>query len=145
MAKLEQKARKGLYGGFKPGSTGGPGTGKLKNTTKRVTANLKRADGDVASNVKDKIENRKTTSTTPIKKEMVHSKILNEYDSPASRLQEQFSGLNQDAMQALVAGGSSPSFPGTIIIPTSSLKIRFSGETKSKEIVAIMLLQPLIS
>ena len=34
----------------------------------------------------------------------------------------------------------SPSFPGTIIIPTCSLKIRFSGETKSKEIVATMLL-----
>ena len=113
MAKLEQKARKGLYGGFKPGSTGGPGTGKLKNTTKRVTANLKRAVGDVASNVKDKIETRKTTSTTPIKKEMVHSQILNEYDSPASRLQEQFSGLNQDAMQALVAGGSRPLHQGT--------------------------------
>ena len=38
----------------------------------------------------------------------------------------------------------SPSFPGTIIIPTSSLKMRFSGETKSKEIVAITPLQPLI-
>ena len=38
----------------------------------------------------------------------------------------------------------SPSLPGTIIVPTSSLKTRFSGETKSKEIVAIMRLQLLI-
>ena len=38
----------------------------------------------------------------------------------------------------------SPSLPGTIIVPTSSLKTRFSGETKSKEIVAIMQLQLLI-
>ena len=40
MAKLEQKARKGLYGGFKPGSTGGPGTGKVKNTIKRILMHL---------------------------------------------------------------------------------------------------------
>ena len=53
MAKLEQKARKGLYGGFKPGSTGGPGTGKFKNTVKRISKNVKRKAGDVASNVKN--------------------------------------------------------------------------------------------
>ena len=54
-------------------------------------------------------------------------------------------GLNED-ITLLCPGRTpkSPSFPGTIIIPTSSLKMRFSGETKSKEIVAIMPLQPLI-
>jgi len=41
MAKLEQKAKKGLYGGFKPGSTGGPGTGKLKNKVNKLAMNLK--------------------------------------------------------------------------------------------------------
>tara|TARA_R110000787_G_scaffold211081_1_gene320812 strand:+ start:2099 stop:3295 length:1197 start_codon:yes stop_codon:yes gene_type:complete len=59
MAKLEQ--RKGLYGGFKPGSTGGPGTGKFKNTVKRIANNVKRKAGDIASNIKN---NKKTEEPT---------------------------------------------------------------------------------
>jgi hypothetical protein len=98
MAKLEQKARKGLYGGFKPGSTGGPGTGKLKNTVKRVTANLKRAVGDVASNVKDKIETRKTEKATEELAAMGSSK------NP--RFLQDASNPVQNA--AMTAGGSRP-------------------------------------
>lgn len=98
MAKLEQKARKGLYGGFKPGSTGGPGTGKLKNTTKRVTADLKRAVGDVASNVKDKIETRKTEKATEELAAMGSSK------NPRF-LQDT---LNPVQNAAITAGGSRP-------------------------------------
>ena len=59
MAKLEQ--RKGLYGGFKPGSTGGPGTGKFKNTVKRISNNIKRTVGDIASNIKNNKETKKPT------------------------------------------------------------------------------------
>ena len=59
MAKLEQ--RKGLYGGFKPGSTGGPGTGKFINTVKRISNNVKRKAGDIASNIKNNKETKKPT------------------------------------------------------------------------------------
>ena len=59
MAKLEQ--RKGLHGGFKPGSTGGPGTGKFINTVKRIANNVKRKAGDIASNIKN---NKKTEEPT---------------------------------------------------------------------------------
>ena len=55
-------------------------------------------------------------------------------------------GLREDS-NLLCPGRTpiSPSLPGIIIIPTSSLKTRFSGETKSKEIFAIRLLLPLVS
>jgi hypothetical protein len=98
MAKLEQKARKGLYGGFKPGSTGGPGTGKVKNTIKRKTADLKRAIGDVVSNVKDGVETRKNEKATEELAAMGSSK------NPRF-LQD---ALNPAQNAAMTAGGSRP-------------------------------------
>ena len=59
MAKLEQK--RGLYGGFKPGSTGGPGTGKVKRAVKNVSRKIKNKAQEVASNVKKNQENRKNS------------------------------------------------------------------------------------
>ena len=96
MAKLEQ--RKGLYGGFKPGSTGGPGTGKVKNTIKRKTADLKRAIGDVVSNVKDGVETRKNEKATEELAAMGSSK------NPRF-LQD---ALNPAQNAAMTAGGSRP-------------------------------------
>ena len=98
MAKLEQKARKGLYGGFKPGSTGGPGTGKVKNTIKRKTGDLKRAIGDVVSNVKDGVETRKNEKATEELAAMGSSK------NPRF-LQD---ALNPAQNAAMTAGGSRP-------------------------------------
>lgn len=98
MAKLEQKARKGLYGGFKPGSTGGPGTGKFKNTVKRISNNLKRKAGDVVSNVKDKIETRKTEKAT---EELA---VTGSSKNPRF-LQD---ALNPVQNSAMTAGGSRP-------------------------------------
>ena len=98
MAKLEQKARKGLYGGFKPGSTGGPGTGKVKNTVKRISNNIKRKTEDVVSNVKDKIETRKTEKDTEELAAMGSSK------NPRF-LQDT---LNPAQNAAMTAGGSRP-------------------------------------
>ena len=98
MAKLEQKARKGLYGGFKPGSTGGPGTGKFKNTVKRISNNVKRKAGDVVSNVKDKIETRKTEKAT--------EELAAEGSSKNPRFLQD--ALNPAQNAAMTAGGSRP-------------------------------------
>jgi len=98
MAKLEQKARKGLYGGFKPGSTGGPGTGKVKNTIKRKTGDLKRAIGDVVSNVKDGVETRKNKKAT--------EELAAEGSSKNPRFLQD--ALNPAQNAAMIAGGSRP-------------------------------------
>ena len=63
MAKLEQN-RGGLFPGGKHGSTGRHGVGKVKNTVKRKAGELKRAIGDVASNIKKGRETRKTEKAT---------------------------------------------------------------------------------
>lgn len=92
------------------------GTGGLfgRNTNKLVRAKTGKSIGEKISSAIGGVFNKeKPTSTTPIKKEMVHSQILNEYDSPASRLQEEFGGLNQDTLNpvqnaAITAGGSRP-------------------------------------
>tara|TARA_R100001510_G_scaffold46512_1_gene43474 strand:+ start:772 stop:1518 length:747 start_codon:yes stop_codon:yes gene_type:complete len=52
------------------------------------------------------------TTTTPSATEYSQSQILNT-QTPAERLASQFGGLNQDAMQAMVAGGSKPMHQGT--------------------------------
>ena len=92
-----------------------------RNTNKLVRAKTGPSLGEKISNVGEKISStignafnkEKPTSTTPPQKEMVQSQILNEYDSPASRLQSEFGGLNQDALNpaqnaAMTAGGSRP-------------------------------------
>ena len=85
-----------------------------RNTNKLVRAKTGKSIGEKISSAIGGVFNKeKPTSTTPIKKEMVHSQILNEYDSPASRLQEEFGGLNQDTLNpvqnaAITAGGSRP-------------------------------------
>jgi len=126
MAKLEQKARYGKGGVFG------------RNTNKLVRAKTGPSLGEKISNVGEKISStigdafnkEKPTPTTPPKKEMVQSQILNEYDSPASRLQSEFSGLNQDAMQAMVAGGSRPMHQGTSsqIDPMTGMPIMAGGQ-----------------
>ena len=116
MAKLEQKARKGLYGGFKPGSTGGPGTGKFKNTVKRKANNLKRAVGDVASNVKEKIKSSKTTEKTPLTINTSDSSNTTIGYDPSSSPSDRYSQMislnqpiaNPNAYTANLAGGSRP-------------------------------------
>ncbi len=120
MAKLEQKARKGLYGGFKPGSTGGPGTGKIKNTVKRKAGELKRAVGDVASNVKKGIEARKTEKATEEIAAMGSSK------NPRF-LQD---ALNPAQNAAMLAGGSRPMHQGTSsqIDPMTGMPIMAGGQ-----------------
>ena len=95
-------------------------TKSRRNTNKLLRVKTGPSVGEKISNLGEKIsstigsafDKEKTPPTTPSKNEMVHSQILNEYDSPASRLQTEFS-LNQDAMQALVAGGSRPMHQGT--------------------------------
>jgi hypothetical protein len=96
MAKLEQ--RKGLYGGFKPGSTGGPGTGKFINTVKRISNNVKRKAGDIVSNVKDKIETRKNEKAT--------EELAAEGSSKNPRFLQD--ALNPAQNAAMTAGGSRP-------------------------------------
>ena len=59
MAKLEQK--KGLYGGFKPGRTGGPGTGPVRKTIKNASRKIKNKAQEVASNVRKNQENKKNS------------------------------------------------------------------------------------
>ena len=112
MAKLEQKARKGLYGGFKPGSTGGPGTGKVKNTVKRITKNIKRKAGDVASNIKN---NKKTVEepTLTINTSDNSNTTIGRDTSPSAS--DRFSEIvlgqpiaNPSAYAANLAGGSRP-------------------------------------
>ena len=92
MAKLEQ--RKGLYGGFKPGSTGGPGTGKFKNTVKRIANNVKRKAGDIASNIKNN-KNEKATEEISATGSSKNPRFLQDALNPA-----------QNA--AMTAGGSRP-------------------------------------
>ena len=96
MAKLEQ--RKGLYGGSKPGSTGGPGSGKFKNTVKRITNNIKRKAGDVVSNVKDKKETNKN--------EKAKEELAAEGSSKNPRFLQDV--LNPVQNAAMTAGGSRP-------------------------------------
>ena len=96
MAKLEQ--RKGLHGGFKPGSTRGPGTGKFKNTVKRISNNVKRKAGDVVSNVEDKIETRKNEKAT--------EELAAEGSSKNPRFLQDT--LNPVQNAAMTAGGSRP-------------------------------------
>ena len=108
-----------------------------RNTNKLVRAktgpSLKEVAGNVGEKISSTISNafnkEKPTSTTAPKKEMVHSQILNEYDSPASRLQSEFN-LNQDAMQAMVAGGSRPMHQGTSsqIDPMTGMPIMAGGQ-----------------
>lgn len=120
MAKLEQKARKGLYGGFKPGSTGGPGTGKFKNTVKRATANLKRAVGDIASNIKTKKENSKT------------EKAAEELAATGSSKNPRFlqDVLNPAQNTAMLAGGSKPmtAMDNPQIDPTTGMPMTPGGQ-----------------
>ena len=115
MAKLEQKARKGLYGGFKPGSTGGPGTGKFKNTVKRKANDLKRGVGDVASNVKEKIKSSRTPEepTLTINTSDNSNTTIGRDTSPSAsdRYNEIMLGqplADPNAYAAALAGGSRP-------------------------------------
>jgi len=55
MAKLEQN-RHGLFPGGKHGSTGGPGTGKVKRAVKNLSRKVKNKANEVASNAKKKKE-----------------------------------------------------------------------------------------
>lgn len=120
MAKLEQKARKGLYGGFKPGSTGGPGTGKVKNTVKRKAGELKRAIGDVASNIKKGIEARKTEKAT--------EEIAGMGSSKNPRFLQD--ALNPVQNAAMLAGGSKPmtAMNNTQIDPITGMPITPGGQ-----------------
>ena len=92
MAKLEQ--RKGLHGGFKPGSTGGPGTGKFINTVKRIASNVKRKAGDIASNIKNN------------KNEKAKEELAAEGSSKNPRFLQDV--LNPVQNAAMTAGGSRP-------------------------------------
>ena len=92
MAKLEQ--RKGLHGGFKPGSTGGPGTGKFINTVKRIANNVKRKAGDIASNIKNN------------KNEKAKEELAAEGSSKNPRFLQDV--LNPVQNAAMTAGGSRP-------------------------------------
>ena len=111
MAKLEQ--RKGLYGGFKPGSTGGPGTGKFKNTVKRISNNIKRKAGDIASNIKNNKETKKPTlaintdytSDSSIGYENTNPSDADRYIESTQVYQPI---ANPNAYAATLAGGSRP-------------------------------------
>jgi len=102
MVKLEQKAKKGLYGGFKPGSTGGLGTGKLKKKIEIVSTKVKRGVGNIASNIKDKIETRKTEKAT--------EELANMGSSKNPR-------FLQDVSNAYLSGGTRPMTLGSTIQP----------------------------
>ena len=137
MAKLEQKARKGLYGGFKPGSTGGPGTGKFRNTVKRKTNDLKRAVGDVASNVKEKIKSSKTPEgpTLTINTSDNSNTTIGRDTNPsaADRYNEVMLGqplANPNAYAAALAGGSRPmtAMDNPQVDPTTGMPITPGGQ-----------------
>jgi len=96
MAKLEQ--RKGLYGGFKPGSTGGPGTGPVRKAIKNASRKIKNKTQEVASNVRKNQENKK------------NSRIENEIAAEGKSKNPRFlqDALNPAQNAAMTAGGSRP-------------------------------------
>jgi len=108
-----------------------------RNTNKLVRAKTGPSLGEKIGNVGEKISNtigdafnkEKPTPTAPPKNEMVQSQILNT-ETPAERLASQFGGLNQDAMQAMVAGGSRPMHQGTSsqIDPMTGMPIMAGGQ-----------------
>jgi hypothetical protein len=107
-----------------------------RNTNKLVRAKTGPSVGEKISNLGEKIsstisnafDKEKPTPTTPNKNEMVHSQILNT-ETPAQRLSEDLE-LNQDAMQAMVAGGSRPMHQGTSsqIDPMTGMPIVSGGQ-----------------
>lgn len=114
MAKLEQN-RHGLFPGAKHGSTGGPGTGKFKNTVKRKAGEVKRAIGDVASNVKEKIKSSKTPKepTLTINTSDNSNTTIGRDTNPSAsdRYSEIMLGqplADPNAYAAMLAGGSRP-------------------------------------
>lgn len=125
---MDHGAKQARYG---KGGLFGRNTNKLvrAKTGPSVGEKISNLGGKISSTIGDAFDKEKPTPTTPNKNEMVNSQILNEYDSPASRLQSEFS-LNQDAMQALVAGGSRPMHQGTSsqIDPMTGMPIVAGGQ-----------------
>lgn len=102
---MDHGAKQARYG---KGGLFGRNTNKLARA--KTGPNVFEKIGDTISSA---FENKKSepNTTTPPKNEMVHSQILNT-ETPAQRLSSDFK-LNQDAMQAMNAGGSRPMHQGT--------------------------------
>jgi len=103
-----------------------------RNTNKLVRAKtgpgvIKKIGETIGGAFKPKTQ--EPTTTTPSATEYSQSQILNT-QTPAERLASQFGGLNQDAMQAMVAGGSRPMHQGTSsqIDPMTGMPITAGGQ-----------------
>ena len=103
-----------------------------RNTNKLVRAKtgpgvIEKIGETIGGAFKPKTKN--PTTTTPSATEYSQSQILNT-QTPAERLASQFGGLNQDAMQAMVAGGSRPMHQGTSsqIDPMTGMPIMAGGQ-----------------